>query len=633
MGFVSLLVFLPFIGGTLIGVAYLAHLKGFKISQKIFSLLAIWAPLASAYLGAKLFLAVYNDPASAITVKVFQWIEVGDFTINLSFYVDSLSALMTLFVTFIAALIHIYSIGYMNKDEGFAKFFAYMNLFLGSMLMLVLADNPILMFMGWEGVGACSYLLIAFYYKDKANVKAGNKAFIINRIGDFGFVVGMLTLYVVVGKYGFDFASLKANAFLIPEYTIWFITLFLFVGAAGKSAQIPLYTWLPDAMAGPTPVSALIHAATMVTAGVYMVARFSFLYAEVPAVGELIAYVGAFTALVAAIIATKQTDIKKILAYSTMSQLGYMFIAVGIGAYSTGIFHVFTHAFFKALLFLGAGAVIYALHHEQNIFKMNNLKSLKIVYFPMLIATLAIAGIPPFAGFFSKDEILLNTFASGHFLIYAMALITAGLTSYYMFRLFFLTFHNREKSHAHIEQPPLIMTSILVILSVGSVFAGFAGLPEIFGGSNFIKSFLSHSLVYKAEFAHVSHSLEYILMALAIGISLAGIFVAYKRFFRYKEQSELKENALVVAIKNKFFVDEMYERAFVVPLVNTSRFIYGYLDRVIIYKIVQNSAVALNRVSHFYGRVFQNGDVKWYLVYMLGAIAAIAIYLEGLINV
>lgn len=631
MDYVGLLVLMPFIGGTLIGIMYLFHLKGFKLSQNTFALLAVWAPIVSGVLGVKLFLQVLEAPEKAITVHFFQWIKVENFSINLSFYVDSLSALMTVFITFIAALIHIYSIGYMNKEEGFGKFFSYMNLFLGSMLVLVLADNPILMFMGWEGVGACSYLLIAYYYEDKENVKAGNKAFIINRIGDFGWVIGMLTLYIFIGDYGFDFVSLNENAIRIPEYTIWFICFFLFIGAMGKSAQIPLYTWLPDAMAGPTPVSALIHAATMVTAGVYMVARFSFLYAEVPSMGEFIAYIGAFTALVAAIIATKQTDIKKILAYSTMSQLGYMFIAVGIGAYSTGIFHVFTHAFFKALLFLGAGAVIYALHHEQNIFKMNNLKTLKMVYFPMLIATLAIAGIPPFAGFFSKDEILLKIFSSGHFTIYVMALVTAGLTSYYMFRLFFVTFHNKEVKHEHIHNPPFIMTSILAILTLGALFSGFAGFPEIFGGGNFLKNFLEPSLTYKNEFQHVSHATEYMLMAAGVGISILGIFIAYKRFYRYSDK-ELKETAFIKAVKNKFYVDEFYEKTFTEPLVSSSKFIYQKLDKKIIFNVVQKSAEGFNIFSNLYAKTFQKGDAQGYIFYMLATISAIAIYLEGFIK-
>ena len=377
---------------------------------------------------------------------VFTWFKVGDLDITMGFFADPLSSLMLLFVTFIGSLIHIYSIGYMAGDGSFAKFFAYLNLFLGSMLILVLGNGPVVMFVGWEGVGLCSYLLISYYSEEQSNVLAGNKAFIVNRIGDLGFVLGMAFLFWAIGASGFDYLSLKANAHLLTPAMIGLVCLLFFVGATGKSAQIPLYVWLPDAMAGPTPVSALIHAATMVTAGVYMVARFSFLYVEVPAVGLVVAWVGILTALLSAIYGMFQDDIKKILAYSTVSQLGYMFAGVGVAAYSAGIFHVFTHAFFKALLFLGAGSVIYALHHEQNIWKMGGLKTkMPTTYMTMLIGALALSGCPPFSGFFSKDEILYSALATGHTGIWLVGVLVAGMTAYYTFRMIFLVFHGSPR--------------------------------------------------------------------------------------------------------------------------------------------------------------------------------------------
>ena len=625
MSYLLFIPLMPLLGGVIISILYILGLKYNMKSEKFFGKIALIGPFISAVLGIKLFLD--TDANEAVTHVVFEWMRVDELALNLGFYVDSLSSLMVLFVTFIGFLIHLYSTKYMSKDKGYGKFFAYMNLFLGSMLILVLADNPALMFVGWEGVGACSYLLIAFYYGDSENVKAGNKAFIMNRVGDFGFVVGMMILFFAVGVFGFDFASLKANAHLIPIELVYIITFALFIGATGKSAQLPLYTWLPDAMAGPTPVSALIHAATMVTAGIYMVARFSFLYSSVPAIGEMIAYIGAFTALVAAIIALRQNDIKKILAYSTVSQLGYMFVAVGVGAYSTGLFHVFTHAFFKALLFLGAGAVIYALHHEQNIWKMGNLKKLKIVYIPMLIATLAISGIPPFAGFFSKDEVLLYTFASGHTGLYIILLFTACLTAYYMFRLFFVVFHGKDESftHKHIEKPPFEMSIVLQILMLGAIFAGFLGLPEIFGGDNEFAVWLQASLTYPVNMPHVSHATELKLMFFGVLSSSIGIFIAYKKFYRYGEQ---KSSLFMKFIERKLFVDELYSVVFVKTTKHFSRFLWEFIDNIVINKIVDYSSYSFAFFSKRVGSFIQNGYIRFYLVYMIIAISLMAMFLE-----
>ena len=440
----SWIVLAPLLGSVVLGLLYLYSIKISKINNKYFTIIAVSTPFISLAIGLAFFFQMLGND-QALFYKAYRWLAVDGYEIDMGFMADHLSIFMVLFVCFVGGLIHVYASGYMKDDEGYGKFFFYFNLFLASMLLLVLADSPIIMFIGWEGVGVCSYLLISFYYEDGANVDAGNKAFLANRVGDLGFTIALITLFYYAGSNGFDYVNLAANIESLSPSMLTFIGVALFVGAMGKSAQIPLYVWLPDAMAGPTPVSALIHAATMVTAGVYMVARFNFLYDLIPDVGVFIAYIGASSALFAAIIATKQTDIKKILAYSTMSQLGYMFIAVGLGGYSIGIFHVFTHAFFKALLFMGAGAVIIALHHEQNIFKMGGMKNkTPLVFITMLIATLAITGVPPFAGFFSKDEILFSAFSSGHYVLWAIGVFTAILTAYYMFRLIFVVFFGKN---------------------------------------------------------------------------------------------------------------------------------------------------------------------------------------------
>lgn len=603
---VSLIVFAPFVGGLLLGILYIFNSK-IKLSQTSFAILGVSAPILSSVLSLVLFFS-WQEPFKA---TLFSWIFVHNFTVNVSFYIDRLSLLMTVFVTFLAALIHLYSIGYMDKDKGFGKFFSYMNLFLGAMLMLVLADNPLLMFMGWEGVGICSYLLIAFYFTNSQNVKAGNKAFIINRVGDFGFVVGMISLYIAIGAFGFDFLSLEQNINQVTPTLLTFIALALFVGATGKSAQIPLYTWLPDAMAGPTPISALIHAATMVTAGVYMIVRFSFLYSNVPFVLELIGTVGALSALLAAIIATKQTDIKKILAYSTMSQLGYMFSALSGGGYQEAMFHLFTHGFFKALLFLGAGAVIVALHHEQDVFKMGGLRRLKIIYYPMLIATLAISGIFPFAGFFSKDAILMHALLSGNYFIFAVLLFTALLTSYYMFRLFFLVFHGKKSTHKT-EKTPFNMSIVLVVLSFGAVFGGsFSSLLSSLGFENL----------------HASLNAEIFVITASTLAGLIGIFIAYKKFFVYDYKLR-SENKFEYLVKNLFFVDKFQELIFVQNLVRMSEFFYGYIDRKIIYKITQKSGSGFRLFGVFYSKKSQDGVANKYAFYMIFVLCVMVIYLK-----
>jgi NADH-quinone oxidoreductase subunit L len=530
---------------------------------------------------------------------LFEWLTPGAmqmsgghlerFVADWGFLLDPLSAVMVLVVTGVGFLIHVYSVGYMAHEGGYYRFFGYMNLFMFAMLTLVLANNLLLMFVGWEGVGLCSYLLIGFYFLKKSASDAGKKAFIVNRIGDAGFLLGLLLIAVTLGTIRFTAAGLPEAAgysgilqslesavhggtlaYGAPVLTA--IALLLFVGAAGKSAQIPLYVWLPDAMEGPTPVSALIHAATMVTAGVYMVARMNAVYQRAPFAMEVVAMIGVVTAIFAASMALVQNDIKKVLAYSTISQLGYMFLALGVGAFAAGIFHVMTHAFFKALLFLGAGSVIHAMSGEQDVQKMGGLWSkIPVTSKTFAIATIAIAGIPPLAGFFSKDEILGHAFSENHFALWLVGLLTAGMTAFYMFRLFFLTFsgYSRADEHVekHIHESPPAMTVPLMILALFSVVGGWIGWPESLGGSDRIGKFLEpvlKSVASESGAAEVRHSAlaEYFPMVLALTIAAAGIWLAYQ-FYRTKRIAP----ELVAArwpraydlLLHKYYVDQLYD--------------------------------------------------------------------------
>ncbi len=615
------IVLIPLLSSMTLGLMYLFSIKVIKIPNIVFTVLGLSSPFLSFMIGFSFFLQMIGNH-EIFLYKAYRWLSVDGYDIDMGFMADKLSIFMVLFITFVGGLIHIYASGYMKTDKGYGKFFFYFNLFLASMLLLVLADSPIIMFIGWEGVGVCSYFLISYYYEDTKNVQAGNKAFIANRVGDLGFIIAMITMIYYVGSNGFDYINLEAGMQNVPINVLTFIGSALFVGAIGKSAQIPLFVWLPDAMAGPTPVSALIHAATMVTAGVYMVARFHFLYDLIPNVGLIIAYVGAFSALFAAIIATKQTDIKKILAYSTMSQLGYMFIAVGLGGYSVGIFHVFTHAFFKALLFMGAGAVIVALHHEQNIFKMGGMRSkTPIVYFAMLIATLAITGIPPFAGFFSKDEILLTAFSSGEYLIWGIGVLTAILTAYYMFRLLFVVFHGKnyqESRKLHTISKSMIMP--LIVLAFGSIVAGFIGIPEILGGNNLVGSWLND---WKNSSLHVEHSREFILMGINILAAVIGTYVAYKKFFNYDMAIVPKYNGI---IWKKFYIDEIYDRFIVKKVKEVSIFISYKVDVNFIDMIVMGLSRGFIKSGHFISKV-QNANTRFYAFFMLVGISVISTYL------
>ncbi len=619
---VALIVLLPLLSAIFLGLLYLYCIKIKKVPNWLFDTFGLSAPFLSFLITLYFLPKMIDDSEKVFFYTAYKWLSIYGYDINMGFMLDRLSLFMAMFITFVGWLIHIYASGYMRSDSGYGKFFFYFNLFLASMLLLVLADSPLIMFIGWEGVGVCSYFLISYYYKDAQNVKAGNKAFIVNRVGDFGFVVALITLFYYAGANGFDYKNLAIGVQGLPIEVLTFIGMSLFIGAIGKSAQIPLHVWLPDAMAGPTPVSALIHAATMVTAGVYMVVRFSFLYDLIPSVGVFISYIGAFSALFAALIATKQTDIKKILAYSTMSQLGYMFMAVGLGSYSVGIFHVFTHAFFKALLFMGAGAIIVALNHEQNIFKMGGLKKrLPLVCFTMLIATLAISGIPPFAGFFSKDEILLSAFANQKYVIWLLGLITAFFTSYYMFRLFFIVFFAKNcKYFTKLQTLSRSMKIPLIVLAFGSLFSGFIGIPKVLGGSNFIGNFLND---WNLHVGGVSHTLELGLMGLNILIALVGIAVAYKKFFQY----DLTLNPeLKGVIWHKFYVDEIYERIFIRGIKKLSIFFTINIDKNIIDRLVMSSSLGFIKMGWVVSKM-QSAVTRYYAIFMMIGVSIISIYL------
>jgi len=638
----------------LIGVAVFLPLAGFVVNglagRKMKSEILIGA-LGSGTVGASFIIALLaffemlgHAPADRTSiVTLFPWIEAGDLSTSFSYQVDQLSILMMLVVTGVGFLIHCYSIGYMHGDSGFWRFFAYMNLFIFAMLNLILADNFLLMFLGWEGVGLCSYLLIGFWY-DRPFEKgttgdAAKKAFIVNRIGDFGFLIGMFLIFHTFGSLYFRDVFSQATAFPTGSAVITWITLALFLGATGKSAQIPLFVWLPDAMAGPTPVSALIHAATMVTAGIYMVARCSILFAIAPTTMMVVAIIGAATAFLAATVGLVQNDIKKVLAYSTISQLGYMFLALGVGAFAAGLFHVVTHAFFKALLFLGAGSVIHAMHEEQDIRHMGALRGpMRITGTTFLIAAVAIAGIPPLSGFFSKDEILWKTFASGYWPLWLVGFTGAGLTAFYMFRLYFLTFEGTPRwAHGkHPHESSLTMTLPLVVLAVLSVIGGFVGVPESLGGSNAIEHFLDPVFENAADRLrlHAAHGgTEYLLMALSIGIAAAGIFLAWRWYSRRSQAPELlseRFSGLYVLLANKWYVDELYDMSIVRPTVAVSeKLLWKNVDVKGIDFVVNAFGSVAQWVSRTV-RVVQTGVTQNYVfVFVVGVILILGWMITG----
>lgn len=566
------------------------------------------------------------------TYAYLNWIETSSFTIPFSLQIDHLTLIMLGIITGVGFLIHLYSDGYMHDDEGYHRFFAYLNLFIFFMLLLVMGANLLVTFIGWEGVGLCSYLLIGFWFKDHANNDAAKKAFVMNRIGDLGFLIAMfLCLY----QYKtLDYTALNSMAATIPVGTtiVTVITMALFFGATGKSAQIPLYTWLPDAMAGPTPVSALIHAATMVTAGIYLIARLNGLFLAAPLTLNVIFCIGIATALFAAVMATRQNDIKKVLAYSTVSQLGYMFAALGTGAFSSGMFHLTTHAFFKALLFLCAGSVIHAMSGEQDIRKMGGLKAnLKITHLTFLIGTLAITGVPPFSGFFSKDEILAVSYSKSLWMFVLLA-ITSVLTAVYMFRLYFLTFYGNfrgtEDQKHHLHESPWTMTLPLIVLAILAALGGFLGMPEVFHAPHIFKEFLSTIISPKSGVHEVSHFFEYCLMGISIIALTLIIILVYNYYIKNNNQPEASESSLnwfQKAVYNKFYIDELYNAVIVNPLGLFSKWTYKVLDRKITDGIV-NQIGLTTLLSGQSIRKLQTGGTGFYIFAMvIGIIAMLCI--------
>jgi NADH-quinone oxidoreductase subunit L len=563
--------------------------------------------------------------------EYFNFISAGPLKIPFGFQVDALSSLFLLIITGVGFLIHVYSTSYMKEESPahYGRFFSYMNLFVFFMLLLVMGGNYVIMFIGWEGVGLCSYLLIGYWFKNTEYNKAANKAFIMNRIGDLGFLIALFMIIAKVDSVTFsqvfDAAQGKMEGIKFSTGELTTITILLFVGAAGKSAQIPLYTWLPDAMAGPTPVSALIHAATMVTAGVYMVARSNILYSLAPVSQTVVAVTGLATAILAATIALKQYDIKKVLAYSTISQLGYMFLALGVGAYSAGVFHVMTHAFFKALLFLAAGSVIHALGGEQDIRKMGALKGkLKITYFTFLIGCIAIAGLPPFSGFFSKDAILLSVYESNK-ILYAIALFGAGLTAFYMFRLLFITFNGQfrgtdEQKH-HLHESPWLMTLPLIILAALSIVGGWIGIPELLmKGGDKITGFLE-PVIPVHHVAADAHPPEILLMTISTGLILGAIFIAWFMFRNYRP-AESKGFGKI--LENKWYVDELYEKIIVKPVFRFAGFLNKWIEHAVIDRLVNGVGKTVQYGSRQL-RLLQSGQVASYVLLMVLAMLLIIV--------
>ena len=616
-------------------IGFLINGLGFrKISKGLAGWIGTGAALLSfvgAFSAYQAFIAGGQQP---IIVNIFDWITVGTLNISFSFQIDQLSILMLFVVTGVGTLIHVYSMGYMHDDEGFGKFFAFLNLFLFSMLLLVMGSNYIVMFIGWEGVGLCSYLLIGFWNKNSEYGNAARKAFIMNRVGDLGFLIG---IFLIINQFGtveylqvFD----KAKGLTVGDATIVAITAFLFIGAMGKSAQIPLYTWLPDAMAGPTPVSALIHAATMVTSGLYMIVRSNILYTLAPGTLEVVACIGVATALFAATIGIFQNDIKKVLAYSTVSQLGYMFMAMGVSAYTSGFFHVVTHAFFKALLFLGAGSVIHAMSGEQDIRRMGGLGGkIKITAITFLIGTIAISGIPPFAGFFSKDEILAHVYEHNKFM-WVLAVAGSMMTAFYMFRLYFLTFTGsfrgtHEQEH-HLHESPFSMTLPLMVLAGFSIVGGFIGMPEIFHFPHALAEFMNPlyegSKAVNPEFGGtpIDHSTEWMLMGISVVAAVVSIVYAYSKFGGSKnvpaEDSEI--TGLQKTIYNKYYIDEAYWGIFVNPVKRLSNVFANIIEPKGFDGAVNGIGGFVNTFSGI-ARKLQAGGTGFYLFAMVIGIAVI----------
>ena len=673
-GYVALIPLAPLVGAAVLGLGGAALQR--RLGKGPIGLIACGTIALSFVLSLVAFVQLLGlEPehrVPGLLADLFPWIHVGGLHVDIAFGVDPLSAVMILVVTGIGGLIHVYATGYMHDDPGYWRFFAYLNLFTFAMLTLVLGDNLLLMFVGWEGVGFCSWGLIGFWHKELPNTTAGNKAFIVNRVGDFGFVLGIFLLFWSLAPSGeptLVFRELVERVNALRGQFMWglpvatAVTLLLFVGATGKSAQIPLYVWLPDAMAGPTPVSALIHAATMVTAGVYMIARLNFLFSMAPETLALVAVIGAATALLAATIALAQNDIKRVLAYSTVSQLGYMFLAMGVGAYAAGIFHLMTHAFFKACLFLGAGSVIHAMGGEQDMRKMGGLWShLPATSRTFLVATLAIAGCPPLAGFFSKDEILWqawsSTFGSG--LLWVVAVLVAGMTAFYMFRQVFMVFFgecraDHETQH-HLHESPPVMTVPLWLLAGGAILAGWLGFPHHSLFEGWLEPVMGHYAAATASHAETPNlGLELALMAISVAVAFAGFGFAYLMYFRHRLRPETFSDALggvpYRVVLNKYYVDELYDLVFVRGglllcrliawfdlhvidgIVNLSAAIvrgWAWLFGLIDLYIVDGAVNAVANGTYFIGRRVRNvqtGAISAYLyVVLIGVLGGVLLY-------
>jgi len=681
--YIWLIPILPLAGSAIIGLLGLIKLRitGEKLGKRLVSAIALLsvglAFVVSVLVAYQAFVVEHQE---VFTKDVFTWLRGGllpvfagglaNFEVPWGFQLDPLSAVMILVVTGVGFIIHIYSTGYMWDDSGYYRFFSYLNLFMFAMLTLVLANNFVTMFVGWEGVGLCSYLLIGFYFDKKSAGDAGKKAFVVNRIGDAGFIIGMMLIFVHFGSLRFTevFNQAAGMQVQVGHGFLFWATLCLFIGAAGKSAQIPLFVWLPDAMEGPTPVSALIHAATMVTAGVYMVCRCNALYSRAPETMMIVAVVGAATAIFAATIGFAQTDIKRVLAYSTVSQLGYMFAALGVGAFVGGIFHLMTHAFFKALLFLGSGSVIMAMHHEQDMMKMGGLrKHLPWTCWTMCIGCLAISGVPGLAGFFSKDEILWRAWSNGHPIIWALLWLGAGMTAFYMFRLLFLTFWGEERmdqhTKHHIHESPRNVIYPLAVLAVLSVIGGYVGLPGWLGVSNKFEHFLEPVLKLPETSAYVvvhSGSQEMLFTGLSVLISLIGIFFAYRFYVANPGTADRvaeKIKGLYTIVYRKYYVDELYDALFVNRTKNLgdacffvdSKFVDGAVNgtaattrgtatvsRVFDKYVVDGLVNFVGWINMLLNRVatsFQTGLVQRYaLAAVFGIVVFILIYYNGLLN-
>ena len=568
---------------------------------------------------ASIFAFLYVQEHGATSVHYFDFINTTTVKTPFDFKVDALSSLFLLVITGVGSLIHLYSTAYMKEESAahYARYFAYLNLFIFSMLLLVLGDNYIIMFIGWEGVGLCSYLLIGYWFTNGDFNYAAKKAFIMNRIGDLGFLLAIFWMIFKLGSVSYSEVLTAESLAKLSSADITGITLLLFVGAMGKSAQIPLFTWLPDAMAGPTPVSALIHAATMVTAGIYMITRSNILFSHSEITQTVIAVIGISTALLAATIAIKQNDIKKVLAYSTVSQLGYMFLGLGVGAYSGAVFHVITHAFFKALLFLGAGSVIHAMHHEQDIRQMGGLKSkLPITHITFLIGCIAIAGVPPFSGFFSKDEILAAAFAKSP-VYWVLGVIGAAMTAFYMFRLYATTFLGKFRGtpnqEAHLHESPMAMTLPLILLAVASAIAGAIGVPEIMGGHHWLSHQLS-SIVGEPTEIGLSHATEWVLMAVSVSIAVIALLMAVNIY--RKKTDEVPTSYIGKFFYNKWHIDELYNTAIVNPLNRFAGFLKNSIEKQVIDGAV-NGTGKLVQYSARQLRLIQNGQVGYYILFMV----------------